>query len=206
MSHSLPWWVEFQTFTQYHTIHILWRKITYWGWVTHISISKLAIIGWFNDLSPVWYLHVCWLIIDWTLWEIFGLIYIKMTTIFIKKNVFICFMLSAKWCPCRLHHIVPRRKSLWSYIPVTTSPGIDFSINIHRPYYVGFNTFPQYHGLHLLILWHKLTHWGWDKMATIFQTAFSNAFSWMKMNEFRLGFHWSLFLRFELTIFHHWFR
>ena len=44
------------------------------------------------------------------------------------------------------------------------------------------------------------------QMAAIFQTTFSNAFSWMKMIEFRLGFHWSLFLRFELTIFHHWFR
>ena len=31
-------------------------------------------------------------------------------------------------------------------------------------------------------------------------------FSWMKMYEFRLRFHWSLFLRFELAIFQHWFR
>ena len=34
-------------------------------------------------------------------------------------------------------------------------------------------------------------------------------FKWVfliKMYEFRLGFHWSLFLRFELTIFQHWFR
>ena len=51
-----------------------------------------------------------------------------------------------------------------------------------------------------------LTHWGQDKMAAISQTAFSNAFSWMKMYEFRLKFHWSLFLRVELTIFQHWFR
>ena len=29
-----------------------------------------------------------------------------------------------------------------------------------------------------------LTHWGWDKMDTISQTTFSNAFSWMKMYEF----------------------
>ena len=51
-----------------------------------------------------------------------------------------------------------------------------------------------------------LTHWGRDKMATIFQTIFSNVFSWMKMYEFRLKFHWSLFLRVLLTIFQHWFR
>ena len=53
--------------------------------------------------------------------------------------------------------------------------------------------------------WSTLTHWGRDKMAAIFQTTFSNAFSWMKMYEFRLRFHWSLFLRFQLTISHHWF-
>ena len=33
------------------------------------------------------------------------------------------------------------------------------------------------------------------KMDAIFQTAFSNGFSWMKMYEFQLKFHWSLFLR-----------
>ena len=43
-------------------------------------------------------------------------------------------------------------------------------------------------------------------MAAFSQTMFSNAFSWMKMYEFRLKFHWSLFLRFQLTIFQHWFR
>ena len=31
----------------------------------------------------------------------------------------------------------------------------------------------------------KFTHWGRDKMAAVFQTAFSDAFSWMKMYEFR---------------------
>ena len=51
-----------------------------------------------------------------------------------------------------------------------------------------------------------LTHWGRDKMAVIFQTTFSNGFSWMKMYEFRLTFHWSLFLRVQLTIFQYWFR
>ena len=44
-----------------------------------------------------------------------------------------------------------------------------------------------------------LTHWGRDKMAAIFHTTYSNAFSWMKMYEFWLRFHWSLFLRVKLT-------
>ena len=54
--------------------------------------------------------------------------------------------------------------------------------------------------------WVHLTHWGWDKMAAISQTTFSNAFSGMKMYEVRIRFHWSLFLRLEITIFQHWFR
>ena len=51
-----------------------------------------------------------------------------------------------------------------------------------------------------------LTQWGRDKMAVISQTTLLNAFSWMKMLEFWLTFHWSLFLRVQLTIFQHWFR
>ena len=42
--------------------------------------------------------------------------------------------------------------------------------------------------------------------SAISQTTFSSAFSWMKILEFRLKFHWRLFLRVELTIFQHWFR
>ena len=52
----------------------------------------------------------------------------------------------------------------------------------------------------------KWTHWVWDKMDPISQMTFSNAFSWMKIHEFRVRFHWNLFLRIELTILQHWFR
>ena len=51
-----------------------------------------------------------------------------------------------------------------------------------------------------------LTHWGRDKMAAISQTTLSSTFSWKKMSEFRLKFHWSLFLGVQLTIFQHCFR
>ena len=50
-----------------------------------------------------------------------------------------------------------------------------------------------------------LPHWGRDKMAVISQTL-SNAFSWIKMYEFRLKFHWKLFLGVKLIISQHWFR
>ena len=51
-----------------------------------------------------------------------------------------------------------------------------------------------------------LTHLSLDKMAAISQTVFSNAFTWMKMYELRLKFHWSLFLRVQMGITQHWFR
>ena len=54
-------------------------------------------------------------------------------------------------------------------------------------------------------LW-ELTHWGPDKLAAVSQTTVSNALYWMKMYEFRLRFHWHLFLRVQLRIFQHWFR
>ena len=51
-----------------------------------------------------------------------------------------------------------------------------------------------------------LTHLKLDKMAAISQTTYSNAFSWMKMLEFRFNFNWIFFLRVQLTIDQHWFR
>ena len=47
-------------------------------------------------------------------------------------------------------------------------------------------------------LW-PLTQWGRNKIATVFQAAFSNAFSWMKIFVFWLKFHWRLFLRIQMT-------
>ena len=56
---------------------------------------------------------------------------------------------------------------------------------------------------HCLNTW--LTHIIETKIATISQATFSSAFSWTKIHEFRLRFHWSLFLSFDLAIFRHWF-
>ena len=53
---------------------------------------------------------------------------------------------------------------------------------------------------------HYLTHWGRDKMVAVSQTTLLITFSWMKMLDFLLRFHWSLFLRVQLTIIQHWFR
>ena len=48
----------------------------------------------------------------------------------------------------------------------------------------------------------ELTHRGQDKMDAISRTTFLNAFSSMKMFEFRFRFHWSLFLRVQCLAWH----
>ena len=53
--------------------------------------------------------------------------------------------------------------------------------------------------------WNILTYWGRDEL-NISQTTFANVFSSVKMFEFWSKFHQSLFPRFQLTIFQHWFR
>ena len=91
--------------------------------------------------------------------------------------------LRSSWRHCNMNKAYP------SYIPIVS---------------LATNTFVS--SLHPAEILTVLTHWGWDKMATIFQTTFWNGFSWMKISEFRLISHWSLFLRFELIIFQHWLR
>ena len=44
------------------------------------------------------------------------------------------------------------------------------------------------------------THWNRGKMADIFFTTYSNAFSWREMFEFWSKYRWNVFLRFALTI------
>ena len=92
---------------------------------------------------------------------------------------------------------------LWCHCNVMTSSGIQ------RKYFLLFSQhwackwpgIVRHQGSfrHSLFTWvwspnicYRLTHWGRDKMEDIFQTTFSNAFSWMKMHELR--FHWNLFL------------
>ena len=69
----------------------------------------------------------------------------------------------------------------------------------------GYVSVMQGNGCYSLVL-QALTHWGRDEMNDISQTTFSNVFSSTKMFEFRIKFHWSLFVRDQLTISQDWFR
>ena len=62
---------------------------------------------------------------------------------------------------------------------------------------------PGAHEWHLL---NNMTHWDRVEMDDISQTTFSNVLSSMKLFEFRIKFHWMLFLRTQSTIFEYLFR
>ena len=71
--------------------------------------------------------------------------------------------------PLRSHQIIMQSLANISlYLAAFTTPGMDPWVQCDK-----ISTHPQ------------LTYWGRDKMVAIFQTTFSNAFSWMKMLEFQ---------------------
>ena len=80
--------------------------------------------------------------------------------------------------------IRPRYNGTWLYL------GVNF---------VREEVTPKGESIHFSLFHGTPLHWGRYKIADISQTTFSNAFSWMKMYEFILRFHWSLFLRLYWT-------
>ena len=76
--------------------------------------------------------------------------------------------------------------------------GLNVLIKVNRSSWYIFDTSYIAHPTHKDLL----THWGPDKMAVVSWRHFQMHFlqwKWLKI-------HWSLFLRFELTIFQQWFR
>ena len=99
------------------------------------------------------------------------------------------------------------------YIDINLATNVQFILNVSIILNPLFSSCPDHNiccccqAGRCALQWIKgLTHWGRHKMVAVSQTTLSNAFSWMKMLEFRLIFHWSVFLRVQLTIIQHWFR
>ena len=144
---------------------------------------------WFRELlvacsAPSHYLNQYWLILNWALRKKLHWNSNRNSNISIQENVFendVCKMAAILFQPQYVN--LSKFRCSWmvnSLCPAVAGSKVSITSN--------------------------LTHWGRDKMAAIFQTTFSKGFSWMKMYQFRLTFHWSLFLGVQLTIFQHWFR
>ena len=178
-------------------------------------ISKIIIIGSDNGLPPGQRQAIIWtnagILLIWPLGINFNEInFNRNQYIFIQENAFenvVCCVASiSSWPQCVKDHIVSfMRLSL----PHNCQPGGISSVTLLPNEWItvknnitllqcgpdATHQFPP-----------KLTHWGRDKMAAIFQMRLWNVFSLIKMYNFLLRFHWSLFLRVQLTIFQHWFR
>ena len=79
--------------------------------------------------------------------------------------------------------------TLHSISSVSSKSDLSTSFIVAVPYAIGN-----------VILDQNLTQWGQDEIDNISQTTFSDVFSSMKMFEFRLTFHLSLFVQVQLTI------
>ena len=68
------------------------NKLTHWGRATHICVTKVG-YHWFRQWlvacsAPSHYLNKCWIIVNWTLVNIFQWNFNQNTTFFIDKNAF----------------------------------------------------------------------------------------------------------------------
>ena len=103
---------------------------------------------------------------------------------------------------------VPAKQPWWIWI----NTSCEFIVNDCITTTKQSTTKPCAYFLGYTVYWHKLASLSfdeltyWDKMAVISKTKSRNTFCWMKMFEFRLIFHWILFLMVQLTIRHHCFR
>ena len=71
---------------------------------------------------------------------------------------------------------------VWQYIMVKFNMGGLWGISVNNLEKLLQDIESSLYGV--VLLYKHLTHWGWDKMAAIFQMTFSNGFPWMKMHEF----------------------
>ena len=172
--------------------------LTHWGRVTHICVSKLTIISSDNGLSPgrrqaiIW--TNAWILLIRTLGTNFSEILSEIHAFSFK--IMHLKMSSGKRRPSCLGLNVLSHclNNCWINIELYVTCK---QVQALTPGASGAEFRVGYHGQQI--------GWGRDKMAAIFQTTFSDAFSWMKIYELRL-FRWSLFPRVKLTIFQHWFR
>ena len=146
--------------------------LTHWGWVTHICVGNLTIIGSDNGLSPGRRQAITWtnvgILLIGPLGTNFNEMLIQIHAFSFKKIHL--KMLSGKWRPfcLGLNVLTCEWENLLAAMLVTLGQGHAVTKPLTLPV---------------------------DKMATISQMTFSSAFSWMKSLVFWFKFHWSLFLR-----------
>ena len=104
--------------------------------------------------------------------------------IFFNENVWISIKISLKFIPKGPINNIPALVQIMAWRRLGDKP-------LSEPMMVSLTT-------HICVT--ELIHWGWDKMAAIFQATVSNTCSWINVCWFQLKFHWCLFPWVQLTI------
>ena len=141
--------------------------------------------------APSHYLNQCWLIIGMVQWHLYEGSFTRDTSTIDHLN-------QLENYSYKIYSESPRGQRVNGLLPDGTIPLPDPML-IHHQWPLGpcgiHRRVISLAILKISVTNMSLTHWGWDKMAAVSQKTFSNVFYWMKMHEFRLRFHWSLFLR-----------
>ena len=82
----LSWNSIFGSLFSFKTHYIF---LIHWGWVTHICVGNLTIVGSYNGwLAPSHFLSQCWNVVNWTLRNKLQWNFNQNSCIFIKENAF----------------------------------------------------------------------------------------------------------------------
>ena len=166
--------------------------------MTHICVNKLTIIGSYNGLSPGRRQAIIWtnagILLIGHLETNFSEILIEVYTFPFKEMHL--NMSPAKWRPsCLGLNVLMSRQLISNYIHIKRRKVMNYPC-------------PNINGGNRLGDWRPISQ---DipsprtKWRPIWQTTFSNVFSWMKSFVLRFRFHWSLFLWAQFTIRQRWF-
>ena len=175
--------------------------------VTQVFLTDVLFLVFLNPLTTVLHSKCSWGCND-AMWKIIAIIGWDAVLVSDQLSTKLCLLL-VNCCQfyqseINLQFLSGDSFEIWSVIGVLAHRGANVLSKISWCLAMGLHYCGQ---VNWIAVWGDcLTQWGWDKMAAIFQTTFWNAFSWTIMYEFRLRFHWSLFLRVQLTIFQHCFR
>ena len=116
------------------------------------------------------------------------------------RNIFICPPISLNFILEILSHNNSELNQVMALCQTGTKPLPEPTLTQLTDAYLHLQASMIYLMKCLNIRQHFESHLPLDKIATILQKIFSDAFAWMKSFAFWLKFHWTLFLRVQLTI------
>ena len=186
-------------------VYIQWQIV---GFPDKSGLVWCRPLKWMDDVIAVWYSRILSEVIVWLIMPNGHVNATEFLGLYSDNNR---FSSGAEWClSTSVNRSIQGSDSTYSHNPNKWWPlGTQFSkiwIKMHLSLKKTYFIMSSAKCLPFRPILKELTYLSLEKMAVILQTIFSNAFYRMKKFEFWLKFHWSSFLRVQLTITPHWFR